>query len=76
MLSPEPRHDVRVASTGDLIDAGFSTNEIVDMYRKLNWIDWNEELTRYQIEHCKPIHYSKKKLKEMGVCFNCGRNCR
>ena len=76
MLSPEPRHDVRVASTGDLIDAGFSTDEITDMYRKLKWIDWDEDLTRYQIEHCKPIHYSKRKLKELGLCFNCGRSCR
>lgn len=76
MLSPEPRHDVRVASTADLIDAGFSNEEIVDMYRKLKWMDWDENITRYQIEHCKPIHYSKKKLKEIGVCYNCGRHCR
>jgi len=76
MLSPEPRHDVRVASSADLIDMGFSTDEITDMYRKLEWIDWDENITRYQIEHCKPIHYSKKKLKEIGVCYNCGRHCR
>lgn len=76
MLSPEPRHDVRVASTADLIGSGFSTNEILEMYRKLKWIDFNEETTRYQIEHCKPIHYNKNTLKEKGICFNCGRNCR
>lgn len=76
MLSPEPRHHVRVASTGDLLGMGFSTDEIFDMYKKLHWVDWNPELTRYQIEHCKPIQYSKRKLKEIGICFNCGRRCR
>lgn len=76
MLSPEPRHNVRVAASADLIGAGFSTDEILDMYQKLNWIDWEEDLTRYQIEHCRPIHFSKRKLKEMGVCYNCGRHCR
>lgn len=76
MLSPEPRHDVRVASTADLIGSGFSTNEILEMYRKLRWLDFNEETTRYQIEHCKPIHYGKDTLKNKGICFNCGRNCR
>jgi hypothetical protein len=76
MISPEPRHDVRVATTAELISSGFSNEEILNMYQKLKWVDFDPELTRYQIEHCKPIPYSKRKLKEIGVCYNCGRNCK
>jgi len=76
MLSPEPRHDVRVASTADLLGSGFSENEIFTMYSKLKWVDFDAETTTYQIQHCKPIHYGKKTLQEKGVCYNCGRSCR
>lgn len=76
MLSPEPRHDVRVAATADLIGSGFSDEEIFNMYKKLKWVDFDPATTEYQIEHCKPICWDKSKLKEKGICFNCGRNCR
>jgi len=71
----EPRHHVRVASTVDLLRADFTPNQILEIYRSLKWKDWNEEITRYQIEHCKPIVYSKRKLKQLGICFECGRGC-
>lgn len=72
----EPRHHVRVAVTDDLLRSDFTVNQIVEIFRSLNWRDWNEGKTRYQIEHCKPISYPKKKLKELGICFECRRNCR
>lgn len=76
MISPEPRHDIRVASTADLLASGFKVNEIVRMYRELGWTDWDEAKTRYQILHCKPINHKKRTLREIGACYNCGRSCK
>jgi hypothetical protein len=75
MTIEEPRHLVRVASTGELLKADFKPKEILAMYRTLKWRDFDEGYTLYQIEHCKPISCSKSKLKQMGACFNCGRSC-
>ena len=71
----EPRHHIRVASTGDLLRLKFSPNQVLDMYRTLKWTDWNEEYALYQIQHCKPIHYSRTKLAQLGACYRCGRSC-
>jgi len=76
MTVEEPRHKVRVAATADLLRADLSRNEIVELYRTLNWRDWDENWTRYQIEHTKKFCFSKKKLKELGICYGCQRNCR
>ena len=75
MTVEEPRHKVRVAATADLLRADLSRNEIVELYRTLNWRDWDENWTRYQIEHTKKFCFSKRKLKELGICFDCDRSC-
>jgi len=72
----EPRHHVRVAVTGELLKMGFTDTEIVDMFESLKWVDWDRNFTAYQVSTCKPILYSKKKLKELGICFECGRSCK
>ena len=72
----EPRHHVRLAVTADLLLMDYTPDEILNMFRGLKWIDWDEDITRTQINSCKPIHTPKKTLKNMGICFNCGRSCR
>lgn len=71
----EPRHHVRVAATVDLLKADMNPNQIVELFRQLKWRDWDETWTRYQLAHIKQIAYSKKKLQQLGICFNCGRSC-
>jgi hypothetical protein len=76
MLSPEPRHDVRVAATGALKSAGLTEQEIFNLYSKLQWVDFAPETTLTQIQHCSPIIWSKKTLQKSGICFNCGMSCK
>jgi len=75
MTVEEPRHKIRVAATADLLRSDVSPNMILEMYRSLNWRDFDELWTRYQIQHIKKIRFSKRKLKEIGACFECGRKC-
>ena len=48
-----PCHDVRVATTYDLILAGYSPATILNIYSTLGWEDWDDEYTLSQIKGCK-----------------------
>lgn len=72
----EPRHHVRVAVSAELKNMGFSDTEILHMFSTLNWRDWNRDLTSYQLTTVKPLVYRKRKLRDLGICFECGRSCR
>jgi hypothetical protein len=67
---PEPSHDVRVASTIDLINSGVSPDEILRFFSTLGWRDFDIEDTRYQIQHIasrKYHSYSCKRLRELKI---------
>lgn len=67
LVSPDPKHSVRVAATVDLLKF-FSTDEIFNWYSRLGWTDFNPETTRYQIEHCQGLKsYSCRKLRRLGI---------
>jgi len=68
LTMPEPSHHVRVAATVDLLSLDFTPEEIAEMYRKLNWVDWDEEETLYQIRHCLHLKpYSCSTLRRLGI---------
>jgi len=74
ITSLNPKHHVRVAVTIELLHLGFTKDAIIDIYSRLGWIDWNREITKYQVG--KIINgnyrrYSKRRLGELGVCRNC-----
>ena len=46
---PEPPHDIRTYFVEELVWLGYSVDEIVDIIRRLNWIDLNERITRYHV---------------------------
>ena len=69
-MEKEPPHHVRVAATVDLMWAGLTIEEIVRIYSKLNWIDWNPKTTEYQVRDVfkrKLRPYSCKKLRSLGI---------
>jgi len=69
-----PSHDVRVAATIDLLDMGFSENQIFKFYSQIGWEDWDESITQYQISNIKNRryrYYSCKKLRRLGIADNC-----
>ena len=77
IIVSEPRHDARVAATIDLLLLGYSIDEIVEIFSKLNWVDFNEEFTRYQVQQIKDRHYKPygcRKLRKLfgtNYCENC-----
>jgi len=67
MMMNEPRHDVRVASTIDLLGF-FTPQEIFEIYEVLGWKDWDPKLTWSQIESCKGFKpYGCKRLRNLGI---------
>lgn len=67
ILQAEPRHTVRVAVAVDLLEF-LSPDEVFEIFLKLNWSDWDPELTKYQIRSCIRLkRYSNKRLRQLGV---------
>lgn len=67
MVSAKPGHHVRVASTVDLL-MFFDPGKILEMYRALEWIDWDPDETLKQIYSCGHLKpYSCKRLRQLGV---------
>ncbi len=70
---PEPLHTVRVAATVDLLRF-YSIEEIISLYSKLNWVDWDEDLTRRYIDGIKNKNfnsYSCSKLRSDNIPRRC-----
>lgn len=72
----EPRHLVRVIATADLLSMDFSPTEILNIYNQLKWVDFDEDYTLNQILSCKKIYTPRKKMQNLGFCFNCQEKCR
>lgn len=71
IISINPRHDVRVASTVDLLKF-FSPSDIFKFYGALEWRDWNPEKVEYQIGTCKNLRpFSCTTLRKKGIPREC-----
>lgn len=71
IIGKNPSHDVRVATTIDLLQF-FSDREILNIYKGLGWKDWDSDTTEYQIQSCKGlIPYSCSKLIRKGIPDQC-----
>ena len=51
ILSKNPNHNVRVSATIDFLHAGFSPEEIIKIYSKCGWSNFNEGVTRDKINY-------------------------
>jgi len=66
-----PTHDERFLLVLHYKELGENMNQIVERFKKLNWSDWNERITRYQVQHIfekgfvLPTHEWRK---EKGIC--------
>jgi DNA primase large subunit len=75
-------HTGRFTLTTFLVNTGMPTETILDLYRNLS--DFNERLTRYQIEHIAGERGSRTRyqpprcstLRTHGVCTNPDNDCR
>lgn len=67
ILQSEPHHSVRVAVTVDLLEF-LSPDEVFDIFSKLGWVDFDPEITKYQIISCVGLkRFSNRRLKELGI---------
>lgn len=71
MMRIHPIHSARVASTVDLLEF-FNGNEIFNIYKSLQWTEWDSEITIKQIESCKHLKpYSCTRLRQLGIPRTC-----
>lgn len=77
---PNPKHQIRITATIELLNQGISTPQILDCYQQLNWIDFDKSYSRMQIEFIQDklqkgeiSPYGKKKLgcTKKGTCLQC-----
>jgi len=65
---PNPSHDVRLAATADLLNLGYSPDQLVEFYSRLGWVDFSHELTAKAVKRCVNLHpYSCKTLRFKGI---------
>ena len=68
LLKEEPEHHIRVAATIDLLNLGFSPEEIIQIYSRLGWVDFDWKKTSYQVYQIAEKGYrpySCRKLREI-----------
>ena len=68
---PNAPHTARLAVTIDLINAGFSDYQMLNLYRRLGWNDFDPEITLSYIKAIRKRNYhpySCKKLRLLGIC--------
>jgi len=71
ILSPNPSHFGRFAFVAFLASQGRSEKEIMEIFRQLRPIDFNERMTEYQIRHIIENRYfppSCVTLRDLGYC--------
>jgi len=69
IMQPNPSHDVRVATTIDLL-ISCSPHEILQIYSTLGWVDFNADETMRQIQSCsKYERYECPTLLRKGICL-------
>lgn len=47
---PEPDHQVRQNVVVMLFNLGMKPKEVVNLFRRIGWVDWNESITHSQVE--------------------------
>lgn len=58
IITPNPRHYFRMSATIEMLNHGLTDNQILKIFEKLHWIDFDHSKTRYQID--KIIEKRKK----------------
>jgi len=73
----EPEYDIRWQACRLLIEYGYSPNEIIDIFKKFKWIDYDVTKTSYQVNYIhrtasldKSEVRSCQTLKSLGVCVS------
>lgn len=69
--SRNPDHKVRYNASILLFNCGLRPSDVVDIYKKLGWFDFDEEVTRTQLQNIWEEQYASmscKTIQERGLC--------
>ncbi len=73
--SENPEHYIRFAFVAELLYAGFTVKEIEAIIRSFGWRDYDEEVTRYQVEHITRGKYKPPSCAKLSKYVNCREVC-
>lgn len=71
IMQPNPSQSVRFNSAVMLMNYGLDPDEIFDIFKRLNWVDWDPDETRYQLNNIANGQYadmSCESLQSQGLC--------
>ena len=74
LVDRDPPHMVRVNLVSELRYLGLTEDQVLSVLRDLNWVDFDESITKYQIHHVYTRKYkplSCRKLRNYVRCFRC-----
>jgi hypothetical protein len=75
-----PRDNTRITATVEALTHGITIESLINIYEKLNWVDFCRDYTRYQIENInervlagtiKPFGKKKLGCMKKGTCIQC-----
>ena len=59
-----PSHTVRLAMSADMLNLGYSQEQVVDYFSRLGWVDFNRRRTADAVKQCSGLNsYSCKTLR-------------
>lgn len=71
IVTRNPDHDVRLNCAILLYNCGLTPKDVKEIYRRLGWFDWDEDVTEGHLEHIYENGYysmSCATLQERGLC--------
>lgn len=71
----DPPHEIRMDLVAELMWLGWSEEKILEVIRDLNWIDFDPNITMYQIKQIFRKRYlplSCKRIRYFTKCMDCG----
>ena len=73
---PEPDHAIRRNCAVLLFNLGMKPGEVVDLFSRIGWVDWNREITKEQLEQIYRKGYADMScwtLRKEGFCTRADR---
>lgn len=72
IVKPNPKHDARVVAAIDLISSGFNIKEVIYIFSRLEWVDFDYYETEKQTTFCSRYHrYGCKTLRKLKIPTLC-----
>jgi len=71
LMTRNPDHNVRLNCAVLLFNCGLTPKDVKEIYRKLGWFDWDEDVTEEHLEHIYENGYrsmSCQTIQEKGLC--------